>query len=78
MAKYFVRMPIVGIASAEVEADSEQEAIEKMSGLNWNVKVESEDGIEIDELDLLDRVSRGNVLYAPLNEACAEEMEDDD
>ena len=65
---YAVRFPLVGVVSFYVEAESEQEAIEKSREIDWRLKVEPDDStVEIEEIDMVERVATGNVLHAPLN-----------
>ena len=74
--EYFVRMPFAGVISALVEAESEEDAIEK--ALKSDVKIDLEEGdtnngVEVEEWDLYKRTVEGNVCYTPLWEAEAEE-----
>lgn len=56
MKTYGISLPITGVAHLEVEAESEEEAIEKAFKL---VTIN-----DIDEWEALEHVSRGNVCYA--------------
>lgn len=72
MPKYNVTLPFVGaLCVDDVEADSEQEAIEKAMEM---VDVTVEDGPEsyVTEWSTVEAVTRGNVCYAPVNDARAE------
>lgn len=62
---YTVCMPIVGYAYTEVEADSPEQAIELGMLTPW-------DELDIAECFVTDRVTTGNVLHHPVNEAYAE------
>jgi hypothetical protein len=67
--KYGVRVPYCGYAYVEVEADSEEEAI--------NVALEVEDLFDkIEEGEFLNRIMEGNCFYGVLNKSDAEELED--
>jgi hypothetical protein len=72
MASYFVRMPLMGVLTVTVEADSEAEAKEKALRADWALTMTSADGVEIDECDVYRATGEGNVTYAPLNEISAE------
>lgn len=63
--KYGVTIPITGIAYAEVEAESEKEAIEKAL----------QEDLEILEWESHKQVCQGNVFHGHTNEASAEEIE---
>lgn len=65
--RYRVELPIVGRAVVEVETDSPEAAIrEAMQSCDLN---------NIEEWDPVRRITQGNVCYAPLNAATAEEVE---
>lgn len=66
-----VVLPIVGSLYREVEASSEEEAIEKAMGAEW---VED----QVDTLETVRVIGEGNVCHAPVNEASAEEVTGDD
>ncbi len=71
MSEYCVVVPVAGAMNINVEADSEEEAIEKAMNASWSAKVKSDDkDISMDflELDLYEKLSEGNVSYAPYNE----------
>ena len=63
---YDVTLPITGTIVVSVDADSEEDAIEKALHCNGLIS----DNIESWEVH--ERICRGNVLYAELNEAFAE------
>ena len=65
MAKYNVTLPVAGYAIVEVEAGSEEEAIDCAVN-NW--------GGDYEELDAYTHLVEGNVCYAYISEARAEEV----
>jgi hypothetical protein len=68
MKTFLVRMPIVGVASIEIEAEDEESAIQAAT-----------DQIElahIDEWEAVRSVCQGNIFYGPLNEVEVEEVEE--
>lgn len=69
MKKYAVYVPIAGYIHKEVEADSEQEAID----LAFDEGYEYED---IVELDMYDSIVEGNVCHVTNSDVYAEEIED--
>ena len=75
--EYFVRMPFAGVINAVVEAESEEDAIEKVleSELQIDLKERgTNNGVEVEEWELYKRTVEGNVCYTPLWEAEAEEQ----
>ena len=58
MKTYSVTLPIGGHIRVDVEAASEAEAIETASMMDFKTS-------DIDEWEILEEVSRGNVLYFP-------------
>jgi hypothetical protein len=82
MPRYTVTIPFAGYFLAEVVAESPKDAIEKaMGGIDANVEVKSHDGLEwaeCEEWELLEHITRGNVLYASQNDARADKMKDED
>ena len=66
MKDYFVRLPMAGIASVQVEADSEEEAIEK--AMLSEITIDN-----FEEWDVFGSICTGNVCHAPLFDAYAEE-----
>ncbi|WP_345820572.1 hypothetical protein ABC766_00505 [Methylobacterium fujisawaense] len=69
MATYSVMLPITGYVVADVEADSEKEAIEKALDLNYSAK-------DIEEWEVHEYTNRGNVAYGVCTEASAEKLDD--
>jgi hypothetical protein len=69
--KYSVKVPYCGYAYVEVEADSEEEAIQ--------VALETENLFDmIEEGDFYEQLVEGNIFNGCLNEAEVEELEDED
>ena len=73
MKNFSVTLPIAGTITVEVEANSEEEAIREALMSDWP---KDSDGCPIfDELEAYEHLTQGNVLYAPVNEPYAEEIE---
>ena len=77
MPKYNVTLPIAGTVHMEIEADSEEEAIEKAIDTEWGIGDISspEAPIELVELDLYDKLVEGNCVNVTTHEAEAEEID---
>lgn len=74
---YFVRIPIAGIVSNYVAADSEKEAIEKaLADSKIFGQIETENNWELDELNTYKHLFQGNIDYTNLAEASAEESDE--
>lgn len=73
MKNYYVRVPLAGVIGFSVEAESEKEAIEKAMSTDIAVDLTGENGAEIEEWDLYNKIVEGNVVYAPLWRVEAEE-----
>ena len=73
MKKFNVEIPLSGSIWYQVEASSEEEAIDKAFEVDWSIRFESENECDLVELNLLRHVVEGNVSYATLNDAYAEE-----
>jgi hypothetical protein len=56
MKKYYVEVPVAGYMGIEVEAESEEEAIENALSLDWNDE-------DIMELDKYEKLMEGNVCH---------------
>lgn len=65
--RFFVRIPITGHVTAEVEADDEESAIDKAMELTFSTK-------DIEEWDVSRYIVRGNVFYGTIRQAEAEEV----
>ncbi|EPZ47610.1 hypothetical protein [Alicyclobacillus acidoterrestris] len=70
MKTYIVEIPLTGYVSVEVEAESEQEAIDRA--------FEEAQLEHIEEWDLHRQIVRGNVFSGLRNEIHVEEIDDDD
>ena len=75
MPEYLVIIPIAGTVSKYVEAASEKEAIKKAMDCDFPLKIESEDGWELDEIDMYEHIFQGNISYIETSEAVAEVQE---
>ena len=69
MKKYGVSIPIAGYVYMEVEAESKEEALEKVFDEGYKDD-------EIAELDMYDVLVEGNVCYTYHTEVEVEEIED--
>lgn len=74
MSSYYVTIPGTLSLSVTVEADSEEEAIEKALDVGLQLKVESQDPMEPEILDfeLHHKVVQGGVFYGVQGEALAQ------
>ena len=75
MKEYYVQLPIAGVVSVTVEADTEEEAIQAALSTGWTLE-ELDKGkgkMQLEELDLYEHALQGNVCYLPIWEASAEE-----
>ena len=52
MDKYYVEMPITGYVHVEIDANNEKEALEKFYKLDWNLQIQSKQGVDLGELDM--------------------------
>lgn len=67
--EYNVDIPVAGIINVAVEADNEEEAIEKAMSVPYTVDFSSDEwDIELLEMDSYKYICQGNTFYAPLNE----------
>lgn len=67
MPTYYVTLPISGLVSVDIEADSQQDAIDKaLAGLLPR---------EPDQWEAHEYLVRGDVVYASPTQATAEEVE---
>lgn len=71
MAKYNVIMPIAGYVEIEVEADSEQEAIEYVLENGY-------DGASYEEVEPYESINTGNFSNLPYTKASVELIEEDE
>lgn len=66
--KWSVAIPVTGVIYEEVEADSEEEAIDEAMSGSYKTK-------DIEEWEIHRHVVRGNVFYGHTSHATAEEIE---
>ncbi len=71
--EYLVTIPIAGAVNVVIEADSEAEAKEKALNVPFTCDIESEAGLELVEIDVYEKITSGNVMYAPYNNIKVEE-----
>lgn len=71
MPKYNVILPINGCVNLEIEADSEEQAIQK--GLQEDINTD-----DIDEFNTYKNLLSGNVFEGDYSEAQAEEIVEDE
>jgi hypothetical protein len=72
MSSYYVRVPFAGYVGIEVEAETEDEA----KGKAFELEARLDGDFDECEWELYSEITRGNVLYAPLNEIQVELNED--
>ncbi len=72
--EYEVLIPVAGAVSVMVEAESEEEAVQKALEVDCVFNVISKDGAELHEIDFYEQITQGNILYAPYNEIEADEV----
>lgn len=70
MKKYGLEIPIAGYVYLEIEADSEEEAIEKAFEQGW----EQDD---IQEIDMYEQIVEGNICHVWHNRVEVAELEND-
>lgn len=68
MTAYTVKIPMTGYIIVPVEAENRDDAISKAWDADWRLKIESDDGVELGEIETHSAVTRGNVCGAVLNE----------
>ena len=66
MNTYNVKMPIVGYAIVEVEAENETDAIK--------AALDEVSSSDIEQWQAVEQISRGNILYADVNEITVQEV----
>lgn len=69
MKKYAVKVPIAGYVYKEVEANSEEEAMDIALNDGWCYD-------ELDEMEMYDKINEGNVGYLRYDEIEAEELKE--
>jgi len=67
MKKFNVTMPVCGVVFKTVEAETEQEAIDKV--YDGGFKLE-----EIEEVEMYDKINKGNVCYVTNSSVDVEEV----
>ena len=78
MKKWTVELPLAGsVIVNDVEAENEQAAIDAAFQLaDFKCVATDPNRVEVGEMDVYRRITQGNVLHAPVNEASATEVED--
>jgi hypothetical protein len=77
MSRYEVCIPFAGYFTGEVQADTPKEAIEKaIEEVGYRVVMDTTSDFEVAEVETLHSVSAGNVNYAPLCKASADEIKE--
>lgn len=77
--EYGVIVPVAGAVCITVEAESAEEAKKIAMDTGWSMDIELIDknesivAIDMHEIDQYERITQGNVLYAPFNEIEVEE-----
>lgn len=71
---FFVRLPLNAVVSIQVEATSEKQAIEQaLDNFDGLLDLTSEQGYDLEEWQVEDKLLQGNVWYGLLYQAEAEE-----
>lgn len=73
MPTYTVTLPLLGSATAEVEAESEKQAIQRAIE-----EISKDIQRHLNELDVYKSATRGNVFNGPVDEAEVEEHEEEE
>ena len=75
MSKYIVSIPIAGAIHVEVEAESQDEAIQEA----WDRVNEASEPEDVGELEweYMNHITTGNVCHAPLNDIEANRVRED-
>ena len=83
MSEYYVEAPLVGKMIGYVEADSEEDAIERFINSYWTCEKPTLDKeekytseIDFAEMELHKQVNMGNVCYSPIGEAFAQKEQE--
>lgn len=72
MKEYGVTIPIAGCIYVSVEAESEEEAIEKAFNVDWNINLQSDGLVTLEEVDSYYKMHEGKVVFYPCSEVEAE------
>lgn len=80
---YQVLIPLVGSILVEVEAENAELAEEKAFASDFTVNLKKDEDqtatgildVELNELDLVRQVVRGNICYAPTREVSVDEVD---
>ena len=80
MKRYGVTVPLTGAIYMEVEAATPEAAISEALCVAFTAEFSSDDHpeLEVSEVDVMERIVQGNVCYAPVWEAEAEELDEDE
>lgn len=71
--KYIVMVPISGRIDIEVEAENKREAKEKAFDVDFDIDLKG-NGVELEELEMHERIIQGNVCHATHWEIEVEEI----
>lgn len=79
MPRYSVDIPFAGYFNAIVEADSPEDAINKvLETTTGTIEFKGDGDPEIMEWDIFKDLVRGNIVYAPRSHADVEELGEDE
>lgn len=73
---YEIRMPFTGLAYREIEAESEEQALEIFNNDSTFpvFKTTAESDVEIMKIEMTDQIVRGNVFYGVQNQLEIEDL----
>lgn len=74
---YLVRRPFAGVVNVEVEAESEEEARQKATDAFQKLTIDwkSDEGVDVEEWNVYDRLFQGNISYVNCYEEDIEELD---
>ena len=78
MATFIVSVPFTGTMSFEVKAANPEEAKQKALDSACSIKVDEGENMDIEDFELHEYVTRGNVFYGCSNEVEVIECDEDD
>mgnify|MGYP006883113677 CR=1 FL=1 len=77
MDRYYVEVPITGFVHVEVEANSEKEALDEFYKKDWKLAIQSDQGVDLGELDMHENLLIDGKLQTYHTKAFAEKLLDD-
>jgi hypothetical protein len=74
MDTYYVEIPITGFIHTEIDANNEKEALEKFYKLDWKLAIESNQGVDLGELDMHENLIVDGKIQTYHTKAFAEKL----